>query len=166
MLSINIKLDEDFLKENVRDFESQRLRIGILDDAFARKARSKREGFAKLEDTGINRRKIKGKSKLPMKDLAKILDTEYGVFSNAVNNANNLDLNLVTQELIKAFSNGTVSKRRIINAAEALIQNPILRREFGSNSKSTQQVKGFDRPIIDTGAFYSSIKAEYYHAKK
>lgn len=164
MLEMEINLGDDFLEANVKAFENQRVRVGILDEfqMAAVPASAEERGLKTLRGTGEKARKIKSRSKtLPLRQLAVYLDAQYGVFTNAINNASNNDLNLVTKELIKAFSGGEVEQRRIQNAAIALIRNPILRKDFGSNMRSTSDVKSFDWPMVDTGTFFLNIKAEY-----
>lgn len=164
MLEIEINLGDDFLEANVKAFESQRVRVGVLDEfqMAAIPAKEKDRGLKTLRGTGEKARKIRTRSKtLSLRQLAVYLDSQYGVFTNAISNANNLDLNQVTQEMIKAFTGGDVEKRRIENAAIALIRNPIMRKDFGSNNRRTSRVKTFDWPMVDTGTFFLNIKAEY-----
>ncbi|CAH9011604.1 putative neck protein [Vibrio phage 236O40-1] len=164
MLEIEINLGDDFLEANVKAFESQRVRVGVLDEfqMAAIPAKVESRGLKTLRGTGEKARKIKTRSKtLSLRQLAVYLDARYGVFTDAINNANNLDLNQVTQEMIKAFTGGDVEKRRIENAAIALIRNPIMRKDFGSNMRETSRAKTFDWPMVDTGTFFLNIKAEY-----
>jgi hypothetical protein len=46
------------------------------------------------------------------------------------------------------------------NLAQAIIRNPILRGDYGSNSALTRKIKGFDRFMFDTGQLFQSIKAK------
>lgn len=52
--------------------------------------------------------------------------------------------------------------RRVENLLQAVVRNPILRGEYGSNSELTSEVKGFNRPLIDTGQMFKSIIARAY----
>lgn len=110
---------------------------------------------------GIPASYIKRRDKsFPMWQLADFLDYHYGFISKAAINPNNADLVLVMNELKKIFD-GKVNSKRIENAAIALVRNQILRRDFGSNAESTKNQKGFDMPLVRTGAMFSSIKAIY-----
>lgn len=63
-----------------------------------------------------------------------------------------------TQEFFRlAF--GRSEKKRAENLLQAVVRNPILRGEYGKNSKLTQRIKGFDRSMIDTGQLFKAIKA-------
>ncbi len=54
---------------------------------------------------------------------------------------------------------GKSQKRRAENLLQAIVRNPILRGEYGSNSALTQKIKGFDRGMIDTAQLFKAIKA-------
>jgi len=54
---------------------------------------------------------------------------------------------------------GRVGKRRVENLLQAVVRNPILRQEYGSNSFRTADSKGFDRFLFDTGQMFKNIKA-------
>jgi hypothetical protein len=55
---------------------------------------------------------------------------------------------------------GKGSTKRMENLAQAIIRNPILRGDYGSNSALTKKIKGFDRFMFDTGQLFQSIKAK------
>lgn len=52
-----------------------------------------------------------------------------------------------------------VSIRRVENLLQAIVRNPILRGEYGSNKAITADEKGFNRHLIDTGQTFKAIKA-------
>lgn len=71
-----------------------------------------------------------------------------------------------TSDIIK-FSNeffrlafGRTQKRRAENLLQAIVRNPILRGDYGSNSKLTIKIKGFDRIMIDTAQLFKALKAK------
>lgn len=61
------------------------------------------------------------------------------------------------QFLRYALENKSVSKRRIENLLQAVIRNPILKLQYGSNSAFWADAKGFDRYLFHTGQFFRSI---------
>lgn len=160
LFKLNIEIKGTFLDHEVRAFESQRVTVGIItDDEMARNAQPKSKGFKNFP-TG-KALKIKSKSKkLTMKSLVKMLDKKYGFISNAAINEKNADLILVMNELKRIFD-GKVNPRRIENGAIALVRNQIMRKDFGNNKQSTVNQKGFDQPLVRTGAMFKSIKARY-----
>lgn len=50
--------------------------------------------------------------------------------------------------------------KRLENALQALIRNPILRGDYGGNTELTAKIKGFDRLFIDTGQVFKNITAK------
>lgn len=54
---------------------------------------------------------------------------------------------------------GRSEKRRAENLLQAVVRNPILRGDYGSNAPLTKRIKGFDRKMIDTAQLFKAIKA-------
>jgi len=52
-----------------------------------------------------------------------------------------------------------MSMKRVENLLQAIVRNPILKQEYGSNKAATADVKGFDRHLIDTGQLFKAIRA-------
>ncbi len=67
------------------------------------------------------------------------------------------------QRFLKAFvayvRDDKSGVRRIENTMQAVVRNPILRGEYGSNSTAAANTKGFDRLLIDTGQLFKAIIA-------
>jgi hypothetical protein len=57
------------------------------------------------------------------------------------------------------YNFGKSEKKRLENTLQAVVRNPILRGDYGTNSELTQKIKGFDRFGIDTGQWFKAIKA-------
>lgn len=51
------------------------------------------------------------------------------------------------------------SLKRIENLLQAIVRNPILQQEYGSNNPTTADNKGFNRHLFDTGQMFKAIKA-------
>lgn len=49
--------------------------------------------------------------------------------------------------------------KRVENLLQAVVRNPILRGDYGSNTSATADNKGFDRHLIDTAQTFKAIKA-------
>lgn len=78
---------------------------------------------------------------------------------------NNQEINRFTREFFKMALNDNSKKgairnaKRLINLVQAIVRNPILRGDYGNNTGSTADAKGFDRLLIDTGQMFKNIKA-------
>lgn len=51
------------------------------------------------------------------------------------------------------------SIRRVENLIQAVVRNPILNQEYGQNTATTADNKGFSRHLFDTGQLFKAIKA-------
>jgi hypothetical protein len=89
-----------------------------------------------------------------------------------VANMQRLNLNLLSEpfqkessELVRfthAFLKTALAKaslKRVENLLQAVVRNPILRQEYGTNKASTADGKGFDRHLIDTAQTFKAIRA-------
>lgn len=52
------------------------------------------------------------------------------------------------------------SIRRVENLLQAVVRNPILKQDYGINSKYTADQKGFNRHLFDTGQMFKNIKVK------
>lgn len=57
------------------------------------------------------------------------------------------------------FAFGRSEKKRLENTLQAVVRNPILKKEYGMNTQATQNHKGFDHVMMDTAQFFKSIRA-------
>ncbi|EIO4560666.1 hypothetical protein LQM11_001222 [Vibrio parahaemolyticus] len=177
MFTLDIDIDFTNLEEEVKAFNSHHIRIGVLDKSKTARKADREKPLKSFQGKQASRVKTgnAGKSNLKMTKLAEYMDTLYGVFSKAESHFQNQDVIRVTNELIKLFNAGNASPemiRRIESVARALVRNPIMRKDYGSNAQATIKGgvgynghnvhgKGFDWPMVDTGAFFNSIKAQY-----
>lgn len=52
-----------------------------------------------------------------------------------------------------------MSIRRVENLLQAVVRNPILKQQYGSNSADAAEAKGFNRFLFGTGQMFKAIKA-------
>ena len=64
-----------------------------------------------------------------------------------------------TRAFLQMATGGKISLKRVENLLQAVVRNPILKQEYGSNSSFTADNKGFDRHLFDTGQMFKAIKA-------
>lgn len=177
MFTLEIELDFTNLEKEVKTFNQHHIRIGILNKEKVARRAAHNEPLKPFQGKQASQamKGNKGKTQIKLTQLAKYLDTQYGVFSKAKYHFANQDVIRVTNELVRLFNAGNQSLeqiRRIESAARALIRNPIMRKEFGSNARTTIYGgigynghpiggKQFDWPMVDTGTFFTSIQAKY-----
>ena len=89
------------------------------------------------------------------------------LLSDPFQNEKSTDILRFTQTFLKmALSNGKVGQKRVENLLQAIVRNPILRQQYGSNDLLTQIHKGFNRHLFDTGQMFKAIKARAKRVKK
>jgi hypothetical protein len=159
-----IQLDKRFKKNVAGRFGKYNFQVGILED-----------GPHKLPLRGV--RGLKGQDVLgsyaggPVRRMS---SQASGVTISDVSAANRerLGFNYLTQpfkqktaDIIKftheffKLAFGRSEKRRAENLLQAVVRNPILRGDYGPQSKLSKKIKGFDRPMIDTAQLFKAITA-------
>ena len=91
--------------------------------------------------------------------IAKELEQKYKWLTRPFTIKNNQNLLNVIRMVVEQF-NGKGSERRIVNALQAVIRNPILRGDYGKNSRKTAKAKGFNKLMICTAQFFRNIMAK------
>lgn len=93
-------------------------------------------------------------------DVAIDLDNRYKWLRKPFTSPNNKDVTKVVNDIVKSIQ-GQGDKQRVLNGMQAVIRNPILRGEYGTNSPRTANKKGFDKLLMATGQFFKAIKARF-----
>ncbi len=153
---VELKLDKRFYKMAKGVYEKYNFDVGILKDSVhkapgkglktfaggpARKTSQKPDGFTTSEISEKMRARIGNFYTAPFKSKA------------------NRDI----RQLVKNFFDlvqGRTQQKRLENTLQAVIRNPILRGDYGSNKALTEKIKGFNRLGIDTGQFFKAIVAK------
>lgn len=161
-VSLEIKLDNRFKKRLAGRFEKYDFEVGILNDKPYKKA--------KLGEKGKQGRDVIGQyAGGPVRNKTR-QDSGISLSQISAENRDRLGYNYLSEpfkkkssDIIK-FSNeffklafGRSEKKRCENLLQAIVRNPILRGEVGSNSALTQRIKGFNRPMIDTAQTFKAI---------
>lgn len=55
------------------------------------------------------------------------------------------------------FASKKSSKSKVVTALRAVVRNPMLRGDYGRNTRKTAKAKGFNRLLFDTGQLFKSI---------
>ena len=164
-MKLTAKMKEPLLTQ--ADLDAYEVEVGILPEMYDKKAnkpKGKKAGthYSRLAG-GLVRYRRKN-SKATIGQVEGWLDDRYGWLQKVIDedNENEADLKEVIKRLSSLFGKDDESlKKRYLNACRALVRNPILRKEFGSNAPSTIKQKGFDHPMRDTGKFFKAINAQF-----
>ena len=162
MIKITSNLDYSSFERDVKKITGRRVRAGVLNHS----TRSAKPDFSKgVRSSSIMHSRYvqtKGRNKnIPLHSLAKILDSKKHFISSAVTMPNNKKALDVIYEILSKPELTETDIRRVKNGAIALVRNPILRKEYGSNAAKWKKRKGFDMWGVSTGTLFKNIKAEY-----
>lgn len=162
---MNIQLDKRF-KGNVRGrFEKYQFEVGVLEDkphylpkrgARGKKGKDVLKNFA----GGPARQQTRKPSGMSVAKVSESLRANLGFnyLTKPFESEQNRDILNFTNSFFKlVFGKGT--KRRAENLLQAIVRNPMLRGDYGSNSALTKAIKGFDRKTIDTAQLFKNIRA-------
>lgn len=132
--------------------------VGILNDE-PKKMRKKgaTKSFAGLTVSASG----KTSQKVSLAEVARYNDNRFKWLKKPFKIAQNKDVLEVVKELSgQVFGKLANNNKRLENAVQAVIRNPILRGDYGGNKASTIKAKGFDKLGIDTAQFFKKIKAK------
>lgn len=139
--------------------------VGILDDAQYKKARRGKRGLGGTDVIskfagGPVRRKSRQTDGTMLSEISKQNRDRLGVnyLSEPFKKKDSAIVRFSNEFLKLAF--GKSQARRLENLLQAIVRNPILRGDYGSNSELTKKIKGFDRYMIDTAQLFKAIKAQ------
>lgn len=152
---MRIELDKRFRKKAHGLFEKYEFDVGILKDGPHKDAQPLSKGLKSF--AGGPARKTSNKSSMSISEVSernrKRMRVNYLI---APFKKRSSDIIKFSNEFFKlAF--GRSEKRRCETLLQAIVRNPILRGDYGSNSAVTKKIKGFDRLMIDTAQLFKSI---------
>jgi hypothetical protein len=142
-----------------QEIEGYNFDVGILDDK-----PHKRASFTVSANVfaGQEFKTLKQSKKTDAKstgEIAKYLDRKYHWLRKPWKNEKNVDVLKVIHDYIDFLYGKNKNTNAFKNVLQAVVRNPILRGDYGSNTASTQNRKGFNKPMIMTGQFFKLIKA-------
>jgi len=161
---MQLKLSRGFQKRAQGRFGKYEFMVGVLEDGPHMEAKTGKRGLGgkDVQSTyagGPIRKKTSRASGLTISKVSEENRKRMGVnYLTAPFKNKTSDIIKFTNEFFRlAF--GRSEKKRAENLLQAVVRNPILRHEYGSNSQLTQKIKGFDRKLIDTAQLFRAIKA-------
>lgn len=169
-------LSKSFTKKVRKAYEEWEFEVGILDD----KPHFEPLDVQITDDGKRVTPELKNYAGGPVRKTSRV-KSELSTGQIFIKNQERLNRNLLLEPFadnnsapIKKFMNGflrmailkNVSAKRVENLLQAVVRNPILRLEYGSNSATTADMKGFDRLMFDTGQMFKAIKARAKRVRK
>ncbi len=161
---MQLKIDPRFQKNIAGRFGKYRFEVGVLQDGPHKEPRIGKRGL-KGEDVkstyagGPVRKKSNRVGALTIAQVSAANRDHLG-FNYLLEPFKKRTSDIVkfsTEFFRLAF--GRSEKKRAENLLQAIVRNPILRGDYGSNAALTKKIKGFDRKMIDTAQLFKAIKA-------
>ena len=143
----------DFKEKLRHSIEGYEFEIGILANAPHYKAIADKSSYA-----GSDRRLVSRQSDKDMQTLGGELEGRYNWLSRPFTEWTR-DMYVFAEEYLRNLSAATFNVRRVENYAQAIVRNPILRGDYGTNTEFTARIKGFNHLLFDTAQFFKAIRA-------
>ena len=132
--------------------------VGILNDTpkkMAKKGVTKTYAGMQIAADG------RASNKVSLAQVAKYTDNRFKWLKKPFKLKNNKEVLAVVQEIAaQAFGKKSANNKRLENAVQAVIRNPILRGDYGKNAPATVKQKGFNKLGIWTAQMFKAIKAK------
>lgn len=153
-----MKITSKIGKKISKEIGNYNFEVGILSDQ-PKKMRKKgsSKNYAGLKVSAIG----KTSPKVSLAQVAKYTDNQFKWLKKPFTLSKNKEVIAVVKEIAsQVFSKKSTDNKRLENAVQAVIRNPILRGDYGSNALSTIKQKGFNKLGIDTAQMFKAIKAK------
>jgi hypothetical protein len=159
MAGVQIKLDRRFYTQAKGVIEKYSFDVGVLRDGSHKNAVTKSKGLKSF--AGGPARRTGRRASYTLSEVSESLRNRTGInfYTRPFRAKKNRDILLFMKRFFDLCA-GRGEAKRLENALQAIVRNPILRGDYGSNSAKTVKAKGFNRLMIDTAQLFRSIKAK------
>lgn len=164
---MEIKLEKGFIKKLKSKIHAYEFTVGVLNDG--PHMAPKHTSLYDEPDLGTYaggpvRKKSREQSGLTIGQVLTENMSRYGTnfLVEPFLARNNADITKFANQFLKTAFAEKGNPKRIENLLQAIVRNPILRGDYGANSSSTADAKGFSRFLIDTGQLFKAIKAKVH----
>lgn len=137
-----------------QELDKYGVEVGIFEDRPAANWKKEQKQFA-----GGPANKVAGKSEASLQEIFKKFDVEFNLLLSPWRNPDNDDVVKLIGQMIADMSVNGNRRQPFLNAAQAVVRNPILRGDYGENSKEWAKKKGFNRLFINTATMFKAIIA-------
>lgn len=163
------ELDKSFKKKLRKQIEKVNFEVGVLQDKEYKLPRPKVDGENQLSNYagGPVRKTSREGSGMSIGAIFKAIQEVRGInmllepFETPSS-----EIVRFTDAFLKSVTTGRVSIKRAENLLQAVVRNPILRQEYGYNSRERADDKGFNRYLFDTGQTFKSIIARVIRVRR
>lgn len=155
---MQLNLNKGFAKRLQKRFDNYSLQVGILQDAAHKEAKPASDGTSTYAGGPVRK---KGKpSRNTISDISSDMRERLGFnYLSEPFKKRSSDIIKFTNSFFLLVFGKKGAEKRTENLLQAIVRNPILRGDYGSNAAKTQKIKGFNRYMIDTGQLFKAIRA-------
>lgn len=153
-----MKIEGNRFAETIQvELDKYQMEVGILEDAPKKIAK---KGVYKMF-AGMRVAAVGRETKGSLVEVARDLDKRFHWLERPWRIPQNQAVQEVVNMIAESCNKNHANKQRVLNGTQAVIRNPILRGDYGTNSAKTAQEKGFNKLLIWTSQFFQAIKARY-----
>lgn len=160
---MKVELSKYFVKKLSGQIEKYQFDVGVLNDGPHYEAKNELTTYA----GGPVLKKSRVKSGLSTGEV--LVENQQRLNINLLSRPfqeKNSDILRFTKAFLELVASGKGSIKRVENLLQAIVRNPILNEEYGSNKASTADAKGFDRHLFATGQMFKAILARATRVRK
>lgn len=151
---MRLELSKSFITKLKGRIEAYEFEVGILND----KARFEPTDELREYAGGPVLKQSRQKSDLTNADVLKLNSERLNIDLLARPfREESSEINRFVKAFLQMATGSKVAIKRVENLLQAVVRNPILRLEYGENSNSTADLKGFNRHLFATGQMFKSI---------
>jgi hypothetical protein len=99
------------------------------------------------------------RTKGTVEDVSKRVRKQVNIYTLPFNKRTSKDLRNFIRLFFKYVAGEIKKVRSVSDSLQAVVRNPMLRAEYGKNTRYWAKVKGFNRRLFDTGQLFKNIKA-------
>lgn len=157
---MQLKLDKRFQRKVNARYARFQMEVGILEDGVHKKPRPASAGLSAYAGGPI-RKKATTAGELTIAEVSEAIRARMDVnyLTDPFKKRNSDIIKFSTHFFKMASGKSTSMLKRVENMMQAIVRNPILRGDYGSNAEVTKKIKTFDRFLFDTGQFFKAIRA-------
>ncbi len=145
-------------KKISKQIGNYKFEVGILSDA---PKKMPKKGVTKTYAGMTIAADGKASQKVKLAEVGKYTDNRFKWLKKPFKLKNNKDVLAVVNEIAaQVFGKKSLNNKRLENAVQAVVRNPILRGDYGRNAAATVKQKGFDKLGVWTGQMFKAIKAK------
>jgi hypothetical protein len=160
---LRLELSKSFVKKLKSRIEKYEFEVGVLDDRPHYEPKMEQSSYA----GGPVLKKSRIKSPLSTGEV--LVENQQRLGINLLSRPfqeKNSDILKFTKAFLQLVTGGKASIKRVENLLQAIVRNPILNEEYGSNKSATADAKGFDRHLFATGQMFRAILARAKRVRK